>query len=413
MFRYQAPGASLWKENRAALLPFIPEGYAAILFANTLIPSEGDTTFPFRQNTNFYYLTGLDQPDGIVVLFPSAKKDEDREILFIPSFSPHRQLWEGWHYSLSEASAVSGILQVRYVHEFYSWLRRNISYIDGFALDLNEHERQGRFAPSPAHDFALRIRKEFPAHKLYRLAPHLYRLRMVKKTQELEQIRKAIHITMEAFQGVQSLLKEGLYEYELEAQIGYEITRRGARWAFEPIIASGKNSCVLHYQYNSQRLEGGKVVLIDVGASYGYFCADLTRTYAVGELPPRHEKYIDTVAQVQVYAQQRLRPGITLTEWQEEVGAFFQELLKEIGLIDPSEPPTAYKRYFPHGLGHHLGLEVHDSALREEVLVPNMVITCEPGLYIPAEEIGIRIENDVLLTPTGCENLSAELPDRM
>lgn len=413
MFRYQGPRASLWKENRQALLPFIPEGYAAIVFANTLIPSEADTTFPFRQNTNFYYLTGIDQPDAILVLFPSAKKAQDREILFIPHHDPHRQLWEGWHYSLEEASKTSGISEVRYVHEFYLWLRRNISYMEGFALDFNEHERQGRFISSLAHDFAMRMRKEFPAHKFYRLAPHLYRLRMVKKPDELAYIRRAIEITIGAIRSAQSLLREGTYEYELEAQIGYEITRRGARWAFEPIIASGENSCVLHYQYNSQRLQAGKVVLIDVGAAYGYFCADLTRTYAVGELSQRHEKYLDTVVQVQRYAQQKLRPGITLGEWQEEVGEFFQEALKEVELLRPNESPAAYKRYFPHGLGHHLGLEVHDSALREEVLAPNMVITCEPGLYIPAEEIGIRIENDILLTPTGCENLSAELPDRM
>ncbi len=400
-------------QNRARLRALLPLGSAAIVFSGEILPSENaDARYPFELNRSYYYLTGLMQPGGILWLFPGAPLPELEEVLFIPVSTPQQRLWEGWSYSLEEAARESGIREVKSLSEWTGFWRRHLGLVQALYLDFNEHERQtsGQF-PSQAHRFARRLQQEHPAHRIERLAPLLYRLRMKKSPEEITRIREAITITQEAYQRIMPLLREGVYEYELEAEILYIFTRHRAEPAFPSIIAGGERACVLHYTFNSQPLRGRELVLIDMGARYGWYAADLTRTLPVGEIDAERRRYLAWVADVQQYAQTVLKPGISLHQWHSMVATYIREGLLSLGLLSQDDPPDAYKRYFPHGLGHFLGLDVHDVGYRYEPLEAGMVVTCEPGLYIPQKGIGIRIENDLLLTQGGCENLSADLPD--
>lgn len=412
MFRHPAPPPAFFARNRARLAAALPPDIAAIVFANEPVPSEADTTFPFQQNSNYYYLTGIETPGGLLWLFPEAPLEEQREVLFIQPPSPERKLWEGWSYGIEEAQARSGVAVVRPLAEWPAFWRRMLGRIQGVALDFNEHDRQTHgFIPTPAHRFAQRLRQELPAHALHRLWPILARLRQSKAPEELQLIREAIQLTIQAYHAILPLLQEGIMEFAIEAEIQRVFLRGRGSAAFPPIIAGGERACVLHYTFNSQPLRAGQLVLIDIGARLGYYCADLTRTLPVGALSPQAEKYLRWVASVQAYAQSVLRPGISLEAWHQTVAAYMQEGLKELGLLPPDAEPQAYKRFFPHGLGHFLGIDVHDIGSRYDPLPVGAVVTCEPGLYLPNEGIGIRIENDLLVTDNGCENLSTALPD--
>jgi len=413
VFRHPNFPASFFIRNRERLRSLLPPGSAAILFAGEVLPTENaDAQYPFELNHSYYYLTGLMQGGGILWLFPAAPLPELEEVLFIPVSTAHQRLWEGWSYSLEEAAEVSGVREIKPLSEWPTFWRRHLGLIEAVYLDFNEHERQtaGQL-PTPAHRFARKIQQEHPAHPIKRLAPLLYRLRMKKSPEEIARIQEAIAITQEAYQRIWPLLREGVYEYELEAEILYVFTRRKAYPAFPSIIAGGERACVLHYNFNSQPLRAGELVLIDIGARYGWYAADLTRTLPVGEIDAERRRYLQWVSEVQRYAQSVLRPGITLHQWHNTVASYIYEGLLQLGLLSKEDPPETYKRYFPHGLGHFLGLDVHDVGYRYEPLEPGMVVTCEPGLYIPQKGIGIRIENDLLITESGCENLSASLPD--
>ena len=413
MLRHPNFPASFFARNRERLRALLPDGSAAILFAGEALPTENaDSQYPFELNRSYYYLTGLMQAGGILWLFPGAPTKALEEVLFIPLSTPHQRLWEGWSYSPEEASEVSGITEVRALSEWPAFWRRHLGLVQSVYLDFNEHERQAAVPVySPAHQFARRLRQEYPAHQLGRLAPLLYRLRMKKSPEEIARLREAITITRQAYERVLPLLQEGVYEYELEAEILYVFTRNRAFPAFPSIIAGGARACVLHYTFNSQPLQAGELVLIDIGARYGYYAADLTRTLPIGEIDTEKRQYLEWVAAVQQYAQSTLKPGITLQNWHDTVAEYIREGLLRLGLLSKDDPPDAYKRYFPHGLGHFLGLDVHDVGYRYAPLEPGVVVTCEPGLYIPQKGIGIRIENDLLITETGCENLSGALPD--
>ncbi|MCS7297006.1 MAG: Xaa-Pro aminopeptidase [Bacteroidia bacterium] len=412
MFRHPTLPPSFYVRNRARLVELLPPGSIAIVWANEVLPGEADTTLPFQQSSNYLYLTGIEVPNGVLWLYPEAPIEEAQEVLFIQPPSPTKRLWEGWSYTLEEAQVRSGVREVKPLSEWNAFWRRFIGRVDKIGLDLNEHERQVHGSlPLPAYRFARRLQQEFPAHTLFRLAPLLARLRQIKSPEELALIREAIALTIEAYHNLLPLLREGVFEYELEAEVFRTFIRGRGTVAFPPIIGGSERACILHYTHNSQPLQEGSLVLIDIGARLGSMCADLTRTLPVGSLSPQAEKYLRWVSEVQMYAQQSLRPGLSLDEWHRKVGLYMQEGLKSMGLLPPNAPPEAYKKYFPHGLGHFLGIDVHDVGSRYDALPVGAVVTCEPGLYLPEEKIGIRIENDLLVTDNGCENLSASLPD--
>ncbi|MCX8112661.1 MAG: Xaa-Pro aminopeptidase [Bacteroidia bacterium] len=412
MLRYPSLPPSFFQANRQRLASELPAGTAGIIFANELLPGEADTVLPFQQNSNYLYLTGIETPGGLLWLYPEAPTEEAREVLFIQPPSPEKKLWEGWSYGLEEAQARSGVRYVRPLSEWPSFWRRMASRLHSVGLDFNEHDRQTHgYLPSPAHRFARRLQQELPGHSIVRLAPILARLRMVKSPEEITLLRQAITLTAQAYHLILNLIRDGVMEFELEAEILRFFTLHRATLAFPPIIGGGERACILHYTHNSQPLQDGTLVLIDMGARLGSHCSDLTRTVPVGSITASTEKYLHWVADVQQYAQKQLRPGLSIELWHKQVTSYIQEGLKALGLLPTDAPPDAYKRYFPHGIGHFLGIDVHDVGSRYDPLPVGAVVTCEPGLYIPHQGIGIRIENDLWLTQNGCENLSAELPD--
>ncbi len=413
VFRHPNFPAVFFRGNRDRLRALIPSGSAAVVFAGEPTPTENaDALYPFELSRSYYYLTGLMQPGGILWLYPEAPLPELAEVLFIPQASAQHRLWEGWSYSLAEAAEVSGVPSVKPLSEWPTFWRRHLGLIQALLLDFNEYERQttGQLQTA-AHRFARKVSQEHSGHPIGRLAPLLYRLRMKKSPEEIQRLREAITITQAAYEHLLPCIRAGVSEYELEAEILYVFTKARAVPAFASIVAGGERACVLHYTFNSQPLKSGDLVLIDIGARYGWYAADLTRTLPVETVSPSKRRYLEWVADVQHHAQTLLRPGLSLHDWHTQVTTYIQEGLRALGLLGRDEPVDAYKRYFPHGVGHFLGLDVHDVGYRYEPLEPGMVVTCEPGLYIPQEGVGIRIENDLLITDAGCENLSAALPD--
>lgn len=416
--RYQTLPADLYVRNRARFAKELPDGAATIVFSNGIYSNNADASYRFTQDSHLHYLTGIDQEECALLIFPSSPKPELREVLFIRRTSPTLQLWEGWKYSPEEASAQSGIQTIRYYDELESVLRQLVQLVDTFYLTFNEHERNVLDTLTPAHQLAHRLQREFPAHRIARAWPILTKLRMQKQPEEIAQIRRACAITEAAFRRVLGFVKPGVLEYEVEAEIIHEFIRRGATGhAYEPIIGSGNNAVVLHYNQNEAPCKEGDILLMDFGAEYGGYSSDLTRSIPVsGRFTDRQHAVYQAVLDVKNFAQSLLRPGAFLEEYQKEVGLFMQEKCRELGLIteqEIAEAPAhapAYKKYFPHGTSHHLGLDTHDVHLKHLPLQPGMVLTVEPGLYIPEENLGIRLEDDVLITENGIENLMASIP---
>ncbi|MDW8157730.1 MAG: aminopeptidase P N-terminal domain-containing protein [Bacteroidia bacterium] len=416
--KYTSPPPSVFQAHREQFILKMQPGCAAVFFSNDLVVTNGDGHYPFIQESNLYYLTGIDQEDTILFLFHDSPRPQFREVLFIRRTNQEIKIWEGEKLTKEQASAISGIETVMYTDEFENFFLTQVYLIQGLYLYFNEHDRNRLFYPTASHRFAYKLQQQFPALKIERAAPILYALRMIKSEEEIEQIKRAISITAQAFERVAKFVKPGVYEYEIEAEIIHEFIRnRSRRPAYEPIVASGANACVLHYIANNKQCKEGDLVLLDFGAEYGNYASDLTRTIPVnGKFTPRQKEVYMAVCRVFEYAKSLLIPGNQLETYTQEVGAFMQEELKQLGLLtekdiqnaSPSSP--AYKKYFPHGVSHHLGLVTHDNSLRFTPFAPGMVLTCEPGIYIPEEGIGIRLENDILITENGPQDLMEMIP---
>lgn len=419
MFRYQVLPASFFAENRQRFQACMKSQTAAVFFSNDLLPLNSDEHHRFWQNSNFYYLAGLDQEKCILLLFPDAPASEYRELLFILKTNEQIQVWEGWKYSIEEAQQASGIQSVRFVDEWDDVLHFLISHIDGFYLDFNEHDRNRLHYPTAAHRFAERLRNLFPAHALYRANPILQNLRSIKSAPEIEQIKRACQITEQAFRRILPFVRPGVWEYEIEAEIIHEFIRSGSSGhAYEPIVASGANACVLHYNQNASVCQDGDLILFDFGCQYGNYSSDLSRTIPVnGRFTERQRQVYDAVLRIHRACVQLLAPSHRCIEsYHREVGKIVESELIGLGLLDrvdvEHQDPTRplYKKYFMHGTSHHLGLDTHDIGSRFAPFQAGMVLTCEPGIYIPAEKIGIRIENDILITENGPVDLMATIP---
>lgn len=416
--KYTAPPASLFIKNRKKFAARMAPGHIGIFFSNELLVDNADSHYPFKQDSSMYYLSGIDQEECMLVIFPDAPRNEWKEILFIRKTSPTIQIWEGWKYSPEEATAASGISSIKYFEEFRSTLKWMVSQADGIYLDLNEHERNGLRAHTAAHQFAEDFRKEFPAHSIKRAAPILEDLRSVKEPEEIVQMREAIAITEKAFRRVMKFIKPGVWEHEIEAEIQHEFLRNRATGpAYGSIIASGRNACVLHYVQNNMQCADGDVILMDFGSEYGNYSSDLTRCLPVnGKFTPRQKDVYNAVLRVMKAATEMLKPGTIIEEYHKEVGKIMEaELLglklitkEDIAAQDPAWP--AYKKYFMHGTSHYLGLDTHDVGSRYKPMKPGMVFTVEPGIYILEEKLGIRIENNILITENGNEDLMRTIP---
>lgn len=416
--KYKPLSPELFQHNRKRFTREMKPGTVAIFNSNDQMPRSGDQYFPFRQNAGLFYLSGIDQEETMLLLFPGCPKEEHEEVLLIRRTNEHLAVWEGHKYTKEEARETSGIEKVYFLDEAEALLNEMILLAEGIYLNLNENDRF--ISPVETRDlrFARHIRDNYPAHVIHRSQPIMKKLQTVKSHWEVEAIQHAIDVTGNAFRRVLEFVRPNVWEYEVEAEVIHEFIRSGMTGhGYTPIIASGKNACVLHYIENNQQCKDGDVLLMDFGCEYANYNADLTRSIPVnGQFTDRQRAVYNAVHRVLVEARAMLVPGNTLEEYHKEVGKVMESELLQLGLIsrddiekqDKDKP--AYKKYFMHGTSHHLGLDVHDIMHRYEPFRAGMVFTCEPGIYIPDENLGIRIENDILITDNGPVDLFKNIP---
>jgi len=416
--RYDPIDPQLFIENRRKLAAQLKPNSIAVFNSSDVMPKSADGVHPFSQQTDLFYLSGIDQEESTLVIFPDAREKKHREVLFLRETSEQIALWEGKKHTKDEAAAVSGIPSVYWNSEFESVFRGLVIQTERIYLNSNEHLRAAAVVETRDARFGKWCREVFPLHDYERLAPIMHHLRAVKSPLEIELIRKAVGITGQAFRRLLGFIRPGVWEYEIEAEIWHEFLRARSRGpAFQTIVASGADSCTLHYVKNDKQCADADLVLIDFGAEYANYAGDLTRTVPVnGRFTPRQRAVYEAVLRVQKAAIQMLRPGNTLEAYTAEVGRLMEAELIGLGLLDaekvacqPKDQPL-YKKYFPHGCSHHLGLDVHDYGDKFRPFEAGMVLTCEPGIYIREEGIGVRIENDILITDQGPVDLAADVP---
>ena len=394
------------------------KGGLALFFSNDIYPTSADGTLPFKQAADLFYLSGVDQEETILLLFPDAHAESDREILFSLETSEELAIWHGAKLTKEEATRDTGIKNVQWLGNFEATLHRLMAEAEVLYLNDNQHTR----ANSPVETREIRenarVRAKYPNHRVGRSAPILHRVRAVKNKDEILQMQRACDITKAGFDRVLQFVKPGVMEYEIEAEFMHEFLRRGSRgFAYTPIIGSGFNACVLHYIENHSECKDGDVILMDVGAEYGNYAADMTRCIPVsGRFTDRQKAVYNSVHSVMKDAMKLLRPGVSLHEYHKEVGELMTQQLLNLKLIDkhdvekqnPAWP--AYKKYFMHGTSHFIGLDVHDVGLWHEPIQAGNVFTCEPGIYIREENLGIRLENDIVIQEDGILDLMSHIP---
>lgn len=416
--KYTPIDKTLFVKNRKKLSQRLQPGAVAILNSNDIMPTSADGIFPFKQDANFIYLSGIDQEESILVLAPEFPDPRFREILFIKETSEEIAIWEGPKLTKEEASKISGIKTVMWLSAFEQTFSSIMSEAEYVYLDSNEHIRSSSPVETRTDRFNKWCQKTYPIHKYERLAPKLTDLRCVKEPEEIEQIKHACDITEHGFRRVIECVKPGVWEYELEAEFSYEfLKRRSAGFAYDPIIASGNSSCVLHYTQNNKQCKAGDLILFDVAAEYANYNADMTRVLPVsGQFSKRQRAVYDAVLRVKVAATELLVPGNSIPEYHKIIGQIMEQELLTLKLISKhdiekqSVDNPAYKKYFMHGTSHHLGLNVHDVASIYKKFEPGMVLTVEPGIYIREEGFGIRLEDNVVIEQNGQKNLMKNIP---
>ena len=416
--RYQPIEASFYTRNRAEFVKKLAPNSIAVFNSNDILPTNADGTMRFRQNNDLFYLTGIDQEESILVICPDFPKAEMREVLFIRKTDEKIALWEGHKLTKEEAVAMSGVQTVKWLEDFDSVFETLAALSESIYLNTNEHLRAALQVETRDARFITSCKQRFPLHTYRRSAPLMHALRAIKEPEEIVQLQRACDITKDGFRRILSFITPGKKEYELEAEFVHEFVRQGSRgFAYEPIIASGRNACVLHYIDNNQVCQAGDLVLFDVGAEYGNYNADMTRTIPVsGRFTKRQREVYDAVLRVMRTAFTVLRPGISIQDYHKEMGLVMQSELLSLGLISQADIDgqdkdwPAYKKYFMHGTSHHLGLDVHDVGTMYEPIQAGMVFTVEPGIYIPEENLGIRLENNIVIQENGFLDLMANIP---
>lgn len=418
--RYKKINNELFKLNRKRLIKELKPGSVAVFNANDIMPTNADGTMRFRQNSDLFYLTGVDQEETILVLCPDYPDRKFREVLFVRETNEQIATWEGHKLTKEEAREVSGIETILWTFDFQRIFNTMMVMggVDQVYLNTNEHYRADVLVESRDSRFIKWCKEKYPLHQYTRIAPLMSKLRTVKSRYELEQMQEACNITEKAFRRILKFVKPGVKEYEIEAEFVHEFVRHGSRgFAYEPIIASGPNSCVLHYIENNKVCKSGDVLLLDVGAEYANYNADMTRTIPVsGKFTKRQRDVYNAVLRVKRAAYKLLRPGTVYFDYHKEVQRVMEGELLKLKLIDKTdiknqkpERPVVMK-YFMHGTGHHLGLDVHDTGNMFDKMKEGMVWTVEPGIYIREEGLGIRLENNVVITKTGVKDLMKHIP---
>lgn len=416
--RTKKPASALFSAHRQNLAALLPDSSIAVVQSNDIYPTNADATLPFKQSNDLFYLTGITQEETSVLLFPTANDPADREILFLREPNEHLSTWEGEKLSKKAATEATGIKNVQWNSAFDATLARLVYQADNIYLSTNEHPRGDSPIETRNARFIRECQVRFPLHNYRRLAPLLYKLRSIKSTEEIEFIKKACDITEAGFRRVLGFVKPGVGEWEIEAEFAHEFTRSGSRgFSYPPIIGSGKNACCLHYLENDCRAQEGELILMDVGAEYGGWNSDMTRTIpASGKFTERQRAVYEAVLRMLHYANSILRPGILIADYQKMVIAQMEQELIKLGLFSAEEAAAQdeskplVKKHFMHGTSHHLGLDVHDVSPPNQPVAPGMIFTIEPGIYIREENLGIRLENDYLIGETENTDLMATIP---
>jgi Xaa-Pro aminopeptidase len=416
--KYQPLSAELYIRNREKLAQKLAKDSVAICNSNDIMPTNADGTMRFRQNNDLFYLCGIDQEETILLIAPDCPNPAWREVLFLRETNEHIAVWEGHKYTKEEAEAASGIKNIHWLSDFDQIFNSVMALSERVYLNTNEHLRAGVVVETRDARFIKSCKERFPLHEYERLAPIMHELRGAKEQAEIDQLQIACDITEKGFRRILKFVKPGVTEFEIEAEYLHEFVRnRSKGFAYEPIIASGANACVLHYIENSRPCHDGDLLLMDVGAEYGNYNADMTRTIPVnGKFTERQKAVYDAVLRVQREAMNILRPGTNIQDYHKEVGLIMQSELIGLGLIDQTDVKNqdpkwpAYKKYFMHGTSHHLGLDVHDVGTMHGPITPGMVFTVEPGIYIPAENLGVRLENNIVIQENGYFDLMRNIP---
>lgn len=418
MPRYQRIPSQLFIQNRNNFKEHLKPGSIAIFFSNDIMPTNADGSMGFKQNSDLFYLSGIDQEETILIIFPDARDNHHKEILFIRETNEHIAIWEGQKLTKQEASEISGISTIYWTHQFEQIVKTLIYQAEYVYLNANEHLRKYIETETAQDRWTKKLMQQYPLHKYERSAPILFKLRSIKNSIEIDLIQHACNITEKGFRRILKMIKPGVWEYEIEAELIHEfICHRSRGFAYSPIIASGKNACVLHYTENNAQCKDGDVILIDAAAEYANYASDLTRCIPVnGKFTKRQKEVYNSVLFVLKEATKLLRPGMTFDKYNKEVGKLMTEELLKLKLLtkddvnNQSPEKPAYKKYFMHGTSHFLGIDVHDVGFFYEPMQAGMVFTCEPGIYIPEENLGIRLENDILITQNGQINLMENIP---
>jgi Xaa-Pro aminopeptidase len=407
--KYHQIDSQLFIKNRAKFTSQMKPNSVAVFNSNDIYPVSADSHLPFAQHRDILYLSGVDQEESILLLFPDAPYENLKEILFLKETNEHIAIWEGEKLTKERAFEVSGIKTVFWLQDFHKTLKEVMAYSETIYINTNEHYRAVIETETREARFVKWWKENYPAHQVAKSNPILQRIRSIKESEEMDLIQKACNITEKGYRRLLSFVKPNVMEYEIEAEFAHEFLRnRSKGFAYTPIIASGNNANVLHYIENNQQCNAGDLLLLDVGAEYANYSSDMTRMIPVsGRFSDRQKAVYQAVLNVKNEATKMLTPGTFWKQYQVEVGKIMTSELLGLGLIDKADVQNenpdlpAYKKYFMHGTSHHLGMDTHDYGLLHEPMKPNMIFTVEPGIYIPAEGFGIRLEDDVVVQEKG------------
>ncbi len=417
--KYDRINAQLFIDNRKQFVAKMEPSSMAVFNSNDIYPISADSTMPFQQHRDIFYLSGVDQEESILVISPSSKNEAYREVLFLKETNEHIAVWEGEKLDKKNALEVSGIKTVYWLSQFESIFKQMMAEVDSVYLNTNEHLRADTTVETREDRFIKEVKTEYPAHQVKRSAPIMHKIRSVKHEIEIQLMKKACSITKLGVERLLKFIQPGVWEYEIEAELIHEFLRnRSKGFAYTPIVASGANACVLHYIQNNAQCKDGDVILLDVGAEYANYASDLTRCIPVnGRFSPRQKEVYNSVLHVKMQAEQLLVPGTMMNEYHKEVGKIMEAELVKLKLIDQTDIKNqnpdwpAYKKYFMHGTSHFIGLDTHDVGLWNEPIQAGMAFTCEPGIYIPEEHLGIRLEDDLVVQSKGAPlNLMGDIP---
>lgn len=417
--KYNRINKNLFIHNRKEFVAQMDSHALAVFNSNDIYPVSADSTQPFQQHRDIFYLSGVDQEESILVLSPFSKNKVHREVLFLKETNEHIAVWEGEKLTKEAAFETAGIKTVYWLSDFDKIFKQMMAEVDAIYLNTNEHLRANTEVETREDRFIKKVKIDYPAHSVRKSAPILHRIRSIKSDIEIDLMQTACNITKSAVERILKFIKPGVWEYEIEAELMHEfLINRSQGFAYTPIVASGASACVLHYIQNNQQCKDGDVILLDVGAEYANYASDLTRSLPVnGQFSARQKEVYNSVLNVKKAAEKLLIPGTMLNDYHKEVGKLMESELLKLNLIDKTDIKNqdpnwpAYKKYFMHGTSHFIGLDTHDLGLYDEPIKAGMAFTCEPGIYIPEEDLGIRIEDDLIVQKSGAPfNLMGEIP---